>query len=240
MKIHLIHFLSFCFLITSLTVLSQDKKPLVYIFSKTTGYRHTSIEPGIESIKKLGVDNNFKVKATEDAQELTANLKNTSVVVFLSTTGRVFNHKQLNTFKRFIKNGGGYVGIHAAPIAEPQSHWYTKLVGARFNNHPKQQNATLHVLNKTHQATHFLDNTWTRFDEWYNYKDFCKHINVLLTVDENSYEGGENGNFHPISWYHKTLGGSAFYTGLGHTDESFSDPMFLKHILGGITYALGR
>ena len=61
---------------------------------------------------------------------------------------------------------------------------------------------------------------------------------MLLTLDETSYTGGKNGSFHPIAWYHDFDGGRAFYSGLGHTDESFADPLFLQHIWGGIVYAI--
>ena len=59
-------------------------------------------------------------------------------------------------------------------------------------------------------------------------------------MDENSYEGGENGDFHPISWYQEYDGGRSWYTNLGHRDETFQDEKFLKHLLAGIEYAIGE
>src|SRR5690606_30660600 len=88
--------------------------------------------------------------------------------------------------------------------------------------------------------TEFLaDSVWERTDELYNFKEFNNDVNVLLTIDESSYEGGQNGAFHPMSWYHEYDGGRAFYTELGHTDESYSEENYLKHLLGGIQYAIG-
>ena len=84
-----------------------------------------------------------------------------------------------------------------------------------------------------------LPEVWHRNDEWYNYKDIQADLTVLLNLDETSYEGGTNGENHPIAWYHEFDGGRAWYTGLGHTPESFSDPLFLDHLLGGINYAAG-
>jgi type 1 glutamine amidotransferase len=78
------------------------------------------------------------------------------------------------------------------------------------------------------------------FDEWYNYKNIHPELHVLMKLDESSYKGGENGDNHPIAWYHEFDGGRAFYTGLGHTDESYDDPNFRQHLLGGIAYCLGR
>ncbi|MBC3758045.1 ThuA domain-containing protein [Hyunsoonleella sp. SJ7] len=220
----------------------EKSQPLVYVFSKTTGFRHTSIEPGIESIKKLGSTNSFRVKATEDADELISNLKKIDAVVFLSPSGDILNDKQQKKFEKFIKKGGGFVGIHAATVAETNWQWYNSLVGAQFNGHPKEkQNAALSVLDKTHQSVAFLDGeNWIKFDEWYNFKNMNSNVKVILTVDEDSYRGGKHGKFHPIAWHHETLGGRAFYTALGHTNESYSEPLFLQHILGGILYAIGE
>ncbi|CAN5214019.1 hypothetical protein BH11BAC6_BH11BAC6_04200 [soil metagenome] len=80
---------------------------------------------------------------------------------------------------------------------------------------------------------------WERTDEWYNYKNINADLNIIATLDEDSYEGGENGKNHPIAWYHDYDGGRAFYTGGGHTTESYSEPLFLQHLAGGIKYAMG-
>ena len=83
---------------------------------------------------------------------------------------------------------------------------------------------------------------WKRLDEWYNFKvvPSDKDVHVLITIDEKTYEGGNDGDYHPMSWYHSYDGGRAFYTALGHTDESYSDPLYLGHLLGGIKYAMGQ
>ncbi len=216
-----------------------QKTTKVVVFSKTEGWRHKSIETGIKSIKKLGKDNNFSVQATEDTDELITALDSCKVVIFLSTTGDILNDAQQEKFKVFINNGGGFVGIHAATDTEYEWPWYVKLIGANFESHPKQQDALIEVVNKKHPSTTFLDATWTTFDEWYNFKNINPKINVLLNLDENSYEGGKNGENHPIAWFHEYDGGRIFYTGLGHTKESYADPVFLKHVLGGIQYTMG-
>ena len=214
--------------------------PKVMVFSKTEGYRHQSIEDGIKSIVNLGKENQFLVQATEDANELISELNDCKVVVFLSTTGDVLNDSQQEKFKKFINNGGGFVGVHAAADTEYKWPWYGKMVGAYFESHPKQQEAVIEIINNKHPSTYFLEEKWIKFDEWYNYKDISLDIKVLMNLDEKSYTGGKNGENHPIAWYHEYKGGKIFYTGLGHTKESYSDATFLKHLLGGIQYALGK
>ncbi|MEY4336697.1 MAG: hypothetical protein RLZZ45_1616, partial [Bacteroidota bacterium] len=169
-----------------------------------------------------------------------ANLKQYNAVVFLSATGDVLDHVQQAAFERYIQSGGGYMGIHAATDCEYFWPWYGKLSGAYFKSHPKQQNAKLVVHDKSHVSTSHLPDTWERFDEWYNFKKVPDHVKVLISIDEKSYQGGENGDNHPMAWYHEFDGGRAFYTELGHTNESFADPLYLKHILGGIKYAIGN
>ncbi len=215
----------------------------VLVFSRTKGYYHESIPSGIAAIQKLGSENGFQVDTTKDATQFTAeNLKKYGAIIFLSTTQDVLNDEQQKAMEAYIRGGGGFVGIHAAADTEYDWPWYNKLVGAYFKSHPNNPNvrkATVNVIDKTHPATRDLPDSWERMDEWYNYKDINPDLKVLAKLDEKSYEGGENGDNHPIIWYHEYDGGRAFYTGGGHTQESFADPVFMKHVLGGIEYAMG-
>jgi len=216
-------------------------KTRILVFYKTAGYHHKSIPAGIMAIQQLGVQNNFRVDTTTDAGQFSyANLKKYAAVVFLSTTGNVLSDTQQQAFEKYIKSGKGYVGIHAAADTEYDWPWYGQLVGAYFLQHPKPQEATLDIINRNNPATRHLPARWTRFDEWYSYKNISDKIQVLITIDETSYTGGRNGKYHPVSWYQEFDGGRAFYTALGHTDASFADPLYLRHLLGGINYAIGK
>lgn len=213
----------------------------VLVFSKTDGFRHKSIEVGAEAIKKLGNENNFEVFHTENANLFTYNnLKQYKVVVFLNTTKNVLNEKQEAAFKKYINKGGSFLGVHAATDTEYNWPWYNKLVGAYFLSHPNQCEATMHIQDNKHASTRHLNKTWIKHDEWYNFKNISEKINVVLTVDEATYKGGENGKFHPVAWYQEFDGGRMFYTALGHTKESYTNPDFLKHLLGGFFYCLNR
>ncbi len=116
------------------------------------------------------------------------------------------------------------------------------MVGAQFQSHPAgTPEADFIITDQNFIATeYFTDSVWHRTDELYNYKNINPDVNVIMTVDESTYEGGENGDYHPIAWYHEFDGGRAFYTGAGHTNETFSDENFLKHLWGGIQYAIGE
>ncbi|TDB66085.1 carbohydrate-binding protein [Arundinibacter roseus] len=215
----------------------------VLVFSKTKGWKHTSIPFGNAAIQKLGQEHGFRVDTTKNAAYFTDDsLRNYRAVIFNCTTGNVLNAEQQAAFERYIQAGGGYMGIHSAADTEYEWPWYGKLMGAHFANHPLnpgERTATVEVTDKTHPATAHLPDLWTRKDEWYSYRSFYPGLNVLASLDEESYQNGTNGANHPIAWYHEFDGGRAFYTGGGHMDSSYDEPLFLKHILGGIQYAMG-
>ena len=213
----------------------------VLIFTKTTEYRHGSISKGVSLIRKLGREHDFKVDRTESAEKFSPeNLSRYDLVIFLSTTGDVLNDVQQNAFEKYIEQKGNFMGIHAAVDTEYDWPWYRLLVGARFESHPKVQKAMINVKNKIHPATSFLPDPWERTDEWYNFEEVKKDLNILLTLDESSYKGGKHGDLHPLAWCQEIGGSRSFYTGGGHTDESFSEPLFSEHILKGILWCLGR
>ncbi len=227
----------------SITPASAKPKPnKVLVFCKTVGYHHESIANGIVAIQKLGAENNFDVDTTIDATKFNdENLKQYKAIIFLSTTGDVLNDEQQEAFKKYIEAGGGYIGIHAATDCEYNWQWYGNLSGAYFGGHPSQQVATLNIVDRENIATKHLPNPWIRKDEWYSFKWMAKDLHVLITIDEKSYDLGniKPMGYHPMAWYHEYDGGRAFYTELGHVEESYTDPLYLRHILGGIEYAMG-
>jgi cytochrome c len=229
----------------------------VLVFSKTAGFRHSSIEPGIAAIEQLGAANGFNVDATEDATQFTdANLAQYDAVVFLSTTGDVLDETQQAAFERYFQAGGGFVGIHAAADTEYTWGWYGEMLGGYFRNHPPgTPTASVDIEDPDEPSTTGLPTRWTRTDEWYNYQspvnpivggggvDFSPRdsgVHVLATVDESTYDeqdGNATDDDHPIAWCTDFDGGRAWYTGMGHTDASFSEPEFMQHVLGGIRTA---
>jgi type 1 glutamine amidotransferase/glucose/arabinose dehydrogenase len=212
----------------------------VLVFSKTAGFRHDSIPSGIAAVQALGTANGFSVTATEDSTAFTAaNLAQYKAVIFLSTTGDVLNAAQQSAMQSYVDGGGGFVGVHAAADTEYDWPYYEQLVGALFESHPATQQATLRNEDRTHPATQHLAATWTRTDEWYNFRTNPRpRVRVLQNLDEGSYGGGNMGD-HPITWCHVQGQGRSFYTGLGHTTETYAEPAFRTLLLGAIRYATG-
>ncbi len=216
----------------------------ILVFSKTAAFRHASIADGKQVLKKLADAHGFAIDFSEDANVFSdSNLARYNAVVFLMTTGEIFNDSQQIAFQHYIEAGGGFVGIHSASDTEYDWPWYGGLVGA-YNNvsnkHSSVQPATVHVEDSTTPSTNMLPALWMRTDEWYNFAvNPRSKVHVLLTVDEKTYKGGIMGTDHPLAWYHAYDGGRAWYTAMGHTSESYHEPLFQQHLWGGILYAVG-
>ncbi|RZK60695.1 MAG: ThuA domain-containing protein [Pedobacter sp.] len=216
-------------------------KPKVLVFTKTTRYKHESIPDATKALIKLGKQNDFEVDTTTDAKMFNPKtLTQYKSIIFLSTTGDLLDSAQKACFIKYIHNGGGFVGIHSASASEKGWPWYGRLVGAVFTDHPEPQTGNVLVINRTDPSTRHLPRIWVRKDEWYNFDRVPTDVSVLICADERSYEGGKNGKYHPLAWKHSFEGGKVFYTALGHFSESYSDPLFLKHLLGGIKYTMAK
>jgi type 1 glutamine amidotransferase len=201
----------------------------VLVFSRTAGFRHDSIPAGTTALRDLGVPGAYTVDATEDPGAFTtANLARYRVVVFLSTTGDVLAEGQQRAFEAYVRDGGGYVGVHAAADTEYDWPFYGELVGAWFAAHGPVQPARLVVEDRRHPATAHLGPAWSRTDEWYRFRTRPR-AHVLLALDAD----------HPIAWCHTVGRGRAFYTGLGHTVDSYAEPAFRAHLLGAVRWAAG-
>ncbi len=217
----------------------------VLVFTKTTGFRHDSIPDGIALVQTLGAAHGFRVDASENAGLFTPQgLKAYRVVIFLNTTGEVLNDAQKAAFKTYIRQGGGWVGVHSAADTEHAWPFYGQLLGkgAWFMSHPAIQAATLLREDAAHPSTRHYPASFSFTDEWYNFKaDPRGAVDVLLSLDESTYDPGDGAmGDHPIAWCHAIGLGRAWYTALGHRSETYADASFAQHLLGGILWAARR
>ena len=242
--------LLFLFIQTCLfvTTTAQQKQFKALLVTTTRGWHHESLHSGVLALKEMGIKNFFDVVLWEDPNGFTDKyLEQFQVIIFLNTTGDIFDSSQQKVMERFIQSGKGYVGIHSASDTEYGWDWYTKLVGRMFFIHPAIQTARLKIVDNTFPGLQGFanDRLWT--DEWYQFgPDKATDLKTVLSVDESSYnpkadwgqkKGEGMGHLHPIAWYHNYDGGRAFYTALGHLPTNFSDPAFLNHLYAGIFWA---
>lgn len=221
-------------------VVADPSPPRVLVFTRTEGFRHDSIPAGVAMYRRLGLAACFEVVHTEDQAWFTPeNLNAVAAVVFLCTTGDVLDAPGQAALEAYLRDGGGWVGVHSASDTEYDWPFYGELIGgAYFANHPAVQQAVIHVEQVADGSTRHLPRPWVRRDEWYNFRRNPRaDVQVLLRLDEASYSGGEMVD-HPIAWKRVLMGGGrAWYTAGGHTLESYSEPLFEQHVLGGLLWA---
>jgi type 1 glutamine amidotransferase len=162
------------------------------VFTKTAGFRHDSIDEAEAALQSLGAARGFEVTHTEDAAAFTdPGLSGCQVVVFLLTTGDVLSPAEESGLQAYVRQGGGFVGIHSASDTEHGWPWYGDLVGAFFVSHSTIQPGAVRVTDRRHASTRELPSGLTRTDEWY---DFDRNprgaVHVLASVSERSYQGG--------------------------------------------------
>jgi type 1 glutamine amidotransferase len=223
---------------------AQEKKqkfetPLnILVFSKTSGFHHESISSGVKMLYDKSQEQNWVVTATESDRLFREGLlEDFDLVVFLNPSGDAVSDEGQAAFEKWMNNGKGFVGIHAAADCEYEWPYYGNLVGGYFKIHPPAQTGTVVFENFDHPAMEPFKGTqsYTTFDEWYSFRENPrKNVNVLATLDESSIKKSDNDDWkmcdHPIIWWKEENGIRSFYTGFGHTHESFQDKKIIQHI----------
>jgi len=228
-------------LLGSMPAMPALAQPRILAYSRTAVFRHDSIPAGLAALQAMAQNDDWRLTATEDpAYFVDDSLAVFDAVIFLNTTGDVLDASQQAAFERFIRAGGGFVGVHAAADTEYDWPWYGALVGAYFAGHPEIQSGRIVVADGVHPSTDGLPERWTRTDEWYNYQRNPRGaVHVLATLDETTYNGGSMGFDHPIAWCQTFQGGRSWYTGGGHTAETYAEPHYIAHLSAGIRWAAG-
>ncbi len=213
----------------------KDKKP----------FYHECIPAANKMLVKMAKQHGWDMEMAADADEVDNQVvKDVDVIIFNNVGGDFLSEKEQNAIEKFIKSGGGFVGIHMATAAERNWEWYHDMLGGvYFTGHPPMQKGLVYLEEKfsEHPLNQGIPKEFEWEDEWYEWNQNPRpNVNVLMTVDESSYEGGKMGEDHPVAWFLEFQGGKIFYTGLGHKPESYSDPLLIKQIENGILYVIGQ
>jgi type 1 glutamine amidotransferase len=231
------------------TAATAQKQFKALIVTTTKGWHHESLHAGVLAIQEMARRNFFDAVIWEDPNGFTDQyLQQFQVVIFLNTTGNIFDSAQQKVMERFIQSGKGYVGIHSASDTEYDWEWYTKLVGRMFHIHPTIQTAQLNIVDTSFKGMQGFANNKLWTEEWYEFgPEKTTGLQYILAVNEATYnpkvdwgaraKGEGMGKFHPVAWYHNYDGGRAFYTALGHLPTNFSEPAFINHLYAGIFWA---
>jgi type 1 glutamine amidotransferase len=231
---------------------AAERRILVYTRNQvgTNLYVHDNIPASVACIKKLGSAHSFTVYVSDNPAAFTdANLKQYKALVFDNTNNEIFdNEEQKAALQRYIRAGGGFVGIHSATGSMRKWPWFWSLVGGKFKRHPKLQTFTVKVKDTNDISTAHLPPSFQWTDEFYYVDNMPEDLHVLLAGDlttlddpaKNQYPGKKFGDEFPLAWRHSFDGGRAWYTALGHKTDHYSDPKLVSHLLGGILWAMGE
>ena len=228
--------------------------PAVLVFSKTNGFIHKDAIPAATAmLEQLAKQNGWSTYFTgSGAVHNAEDLAKFDVIVWNNVSGDVLTPEQRTALQNYLQNGGGFVGIHATGgDTSYEWAWHPEtLIAAQFIGHPmypQYQTATIRIEDKNDPIMQGLGDTWAREDEWYSFAHSPrgKGVHVLATLDESTYSPkmfGKSiamGADHPIIWKHCIKNGRVFYSALGHTAESYSEPKYQAVIMHAIAWGAG-
>jgi type 1 glutamine amidotransferase len=223
---------------------SAARRVLVYQ-KNGKGFVHDNLAASAAAIRDLGAQNDFAVDVSSDPAVFTdANLIKYKALIFANSNNEAFdNDDQRAVFQRYVRKGGGFVGIHSSSASERQWTYFRQIQGGKFLRHSPMQKFTVKVVDSKHPATAHLPSTWIRTDECYFFTELKPDIRVLLSADTSSLKDPKldpafKSAVAPLAWCQEFDGGRQFYTSLGHKIEHYADPVFRQHILGGIRWVL--
>ena len=207
------------------------------------GFVHDNIADSLVAIRQLGAENGFAVDTSDDPRAFALeNLRGYRALVLSNTNNQIFDTpEQQAALQAYVRGGGGVVGIHSACGSMRGWPWFWAMLGGSFVRHPKLQEFTLQVVDRTHPSTSFLGATWRWTDEFYFLRDMPPDVRVLLAGDLATLtdpQKPKDEKTRPLAWYHEFEGGRCWFTALGHRKEAYAEPNFRRHILGGILWAM--
>ena len=225
----------------------------VLVFWRCEGFIHTSIPQGNLAVQEMARKTGAFSVDLADTYDVfdKENLAKYDCILLNNTTHLQFPEpSQLNAFLDFVADGKGLAGFHAASDNFGNYSDARAMVGGQFAGHPWGAGGTWafklddpdHVLNRAFEGRGFWHS-----DEIYQYnpKTYAgpEVLRLLVSLDMNQHAVSERIDDGPrevpVSWIRKAGDGRVFYTNFGHREETFRNPVILRHMLDGIQYALG-
>lgn len=229
------------------------KNANILVYTKNgKGYVHDNIPSAVEALKKLAVSEQFNITVSDDPTIFSEeSLKKFKLIVFPSTNNDVFDTDiQRLAFRRYIEAGGGMVGLHSVTGTERNWKWFKMLIGCTFSWHAKFQKFKVRVTDPSHPSMKDVPLVWEREDELYFGKELYPVTNVMMahqftTLDQSQKEqitknAGTYLEYYPAVWYNNFQGGHAWISTLGHSKETYSDPVYVNHLVQGLRYVASK
>jgi hypothetical protein len=229
------------------TAEAETPKNLLVV-TVTKGFRHSSIPTAERILEKIGKESgDFKVDYVRNDSDMASKMTVSSLekydgVFFANTTGDL-PLPSPDAFMNWIKSGKGFMGAHSATDTFHGYLPFIDMIGGEFLTHGRQAEVEALIEDSKHPACSHLGKSWKLKDEIYILKSFHKEtVHGILTLDKYPMDGSKRqglpGN-HPIAWSKNYGNGRVFYTSFGHREDVWENPIYQKHLLGGIRWALG-
>lgn len=198
---------------------------------------------GVSQVAELS---DLQPKRVDDVRTLDASELRDARALALFTIGETpWSPQQRSAILDAVREGTmALLSIHSATDSCYGWDEYGALVGARFDGHPWTQTFTADVLDTAHPACAHLGNEWKWHDEVYQFRDLRPDAQVLLRVRDGDLDldapGARPPVFgYPLAWCFREGEGGVFSTSLGHFPGAWETPAYLRHLAGGLEWALG-
>jgi type 1 glutamine amidotransferase len=207
---------------------------------------HGVLDQSAAAVAELAESAGLAPRRVTDVRELDPSELAAARAVSLFTIGETpWSPDQRSALVDGVRSGRtALVAIHSSTDACYGWDGYGSLVGARFDGHPWTQVVTLDVLEPDHPAVAHLGLTWRWRDEIYRFRDLRPDARVLLAAraGELDHEGvpAAPALGYPLSWCFAEGDGRVFSTSLGHFPDACESPAYLRHLAGGLAWALGE
>ena len=228
----------------------------VLVLSKAKGWYHSSIETGKTCMRLMAKQSGaFTADFNDDPKFYTPeNLAQYDALVFNNTTHsqELFNTEQREAILGFIKNGGGFFGIHSAAdcgtsVGKSKKTWpeITEMIGGAFDGHPWTHKGMYGIRNEdpNHPLVAPLEGKNFKIsDEIYKHKDYKReNQRVLWSIDmlESYKPKGRKDHDHAVLWVKNYGKGRVFFSALGHNESVFANEKILQVWLNGLQFAMG-
>ncbi|MBN1421920.1 MAG: ThuA domain-containing protein [Planctomycetes bacterium] len=156
---------------------------------------------------------------------------------------RAFDKAVKESVIEYVRGGKGVAGIHAATAACQRWPEYGAMIGGLYGGHILQE-VPIRLDDPSHPVNAcFEGKPFSILDEIYIFREPYSRANlrVIASLDLDRMEdpGKRPDEDYAVSWVRAEGKGRVFYTTLGHVPATYANPLFLRHLLAGIQFAIG-
>lgn len=242
----------------------------VLFFTKSSGFQHDVIKRNGDELGhaervlvELGAQHGFNITASKDGRVFEPDVIGKWDAFVFYTTGDLTETGNDGTpamsaagkqaLLDAITAGKGFIGVHCASDTfkgpqqakqdadgKPQYDPFIQMVGGRFTSHGQQQKATLSIADRSFPGIGQWDKI-ELLEEWYAFDQLADDLHVILTQETHGMEGPMYQRPpYPNTWARMHGNGRVFYTGMGHREDVWTDPIFQSVLMGGMNWACGK